>query len=152
MQVVESERARALTLDSQTWEIQFLHSTDNHSKGLKRSYMRVAMIKHSDIKKRTFSSPEDENTEIDDRIIELFFIKFNGEISSQLIVQYMYYTYHSFLKKCANTKISAHTDYKNLRDHGLAVISGIYIYKPCKHMHAKVNTRTQHTHTHMPNR
>ncbi len=71
MQVVESDRARALTLDSQTWEIQFLHSTDNHSKGLKRSYMRVAMIKHSDIKKRMFSSPEDENKEIDDRIIEL---------------------------------------------------------------------------------
>ena len=71
MQVVESDRARALTLDSQTWEIQFLHSTSNHSKGLKRSYMRVATIKHSDIKNRTFNAPEDHHKEIDNRILEL---------------------------------------------------------------------------------
>ncbi len=71
MQVVESDRARALTLDSDTWEIQFLHSTANHSQGLKRSYMRVATIKDSDIRQKNYGSSLDDGKEIDERIIEL---------------------------------------------------------------------------------
>ena len=75
MQVVETDRARALTLDSVTWEIQFLHSTDNHSHGLKRSYMRVATISNSDIKQKKFfpsvDDNEDQESKADERIIEL---------------------------------------------------------------------------------
>lgn len=71
MQVVETEKARALTLDSDTWEIQFLHSTDNHSHGLKRSYMRVATIKNSDIKQKKFFSSEEEEKNVDGRIVEI---------------------------------------------------------------------------------
>ncbi len=75
MQIVETEKARALTLDCQSWEIQFLHSTDNHSHGLKRSYMRVATISNSDIKqKKFFPSDEDETrqeSKPDERITEL---------------------------------------------------------------------------------
>ncbi len=79
MQIVESERARALTLDSQTWEIQFLHSlndasnSNNKPQDAKR-YFRVAMIKDSDIREKSISSlqdQEDDNATIDERIIEL---------------------------------------------------------------------------------
>ena len=79
MQIVESERARALTLDSQTWEIQFLHSlndtsnSNNKPQDAKR-YFRVAMIKDSDIREKSIASlqdQEDDNATIDERIIEL---------------------------------------------------------------------------------
>ena len=76
MQVVESDRARALTLDSDTWEIQFLHSTDNHSHGLKRSYMRVATISNRDIKEKKFFASSTDDAELtesktDERMLEL---------------------------------------------------------------------------------
>lgn len=79
MQIVESDRARALTLDSQTWEIQFLHSlndtTNSNSKAQEaKRYFRVAMIKDSDIREKSIASlqdQEDENAAIDERIIEL---------------------------------------------------------------------------------
>lgn len=83
MQIVETDRARALTLDCQTWEIQFLHSTDNHSHGLKRSYMRVATIKNSDIKqKKFFPTEEDAQQEVkaDERIIELLEFLFEASL------------------------------------------------------------------------
>jgi hypothetical protein len=80
MQIVESDRARAITLDSQTWEIQFLHSlntslnTNNNEQDVKR-YFRVAMIKDSDIRQKTLASLQDQdnnnNEEIDERIVEL---------------------------------------------------------------------------------
>lgn len=80
MQIVESDRARAITLDSQTWEIQFLHSlnnslnTNNNNQDVKR-YFRVAMIKDSDIRQKTLASLQDQdnnnNEEIDERIVEL---------------------------------------------------------------------------------
>jgi len=75
MQIVETDRARALTLDCQTWEIQFLHSTANHSHGLKRSYMRVATINNSAIKEKKFapssSDNDDQEQPVDERILEL---------------------------------------------------------------------------------
>lgn len=76
MQVVESDRARALTLDSQTWEIQYLHShnrsldSNNDNVEAKR-YYRVAMINDSDIREKNIGSSEGGEKNIDDRIIEL---------------------------------------------------------------------------------
>ncbi len=80
MQIVESDRARAITLDSQTWEIQFLHSlntslnSNNNDQDVKR-YFRVAMIKDSDIRQKTLASLQNQdnnnNEEIDERIVEL---------------------------------------------------------------------------------
>tara|TARA_R110002049_G_scaffold225521_1_gene397453 strand:+ start:69538 stop:70410 length:873 start_codon:yes stop_codon:yes gene_type:complete len=78
MQIVESDRARAITLDSQTWEIQFLHSlnhpTDSgdNTQNVKR-YFRVAMIQDSDIREKTLSSLQEQhnNESIDERIVEL---------------------------------------------------------------------------------
>ena len=76
MQIVESSRARALALDSQTWEIQFLHSlidasnTTSDTQQAKR-YFRVAMIKDSDIRRKVLSLPEHTDEQIDERIVEL---------------------------------------------------------------------------------
>ena len=83
MQIVESDRARALTLDSDTWEIQFLHSLNNSldsnddKQDVKR-YFRVAMIKDSDIHQKTLASLQGQNKsndhnneDIDERILEL---------------------------------------------------------------------------------
>lgn len=76
MQVAESERARALTLDSQTWEIQYLHSP-SASSGMPNSgpqakrYYRVAMIKDSDIREKASGAVPYENKELDERIVEL---------------------------------------------------------------------------------
>ncbi len=82
MQIVESDRARALTLDSDTWEIQFLHSRNNSldssddKQDVKR-YFRVAMIKDSDIRQKALTSLQDQNKsnendeDIDERIMEL---------------------------------------------------------------------------------
>ncbi len=76
MQIVESDRARALTLDSQTWEIQFLHELNNSlddNKNVKR-YFRVAMISDQNIREKTLSelqNDDDKSTHIDERIMEL---------------------------------------------------------------------------------
>ncbi|MFK7795342.1 MAG: hypothetical protein AB8B89_08340 [Gammaproteobacteria bacterium] len=83
MQIVESDSARALTLDCDTWEIQFLHSPKNSldsnsdQQNVKR-YFRVAMIKDSDIRQKTLASLQDKSEsndnndeDIDDRIMEL---------------------------------------------------------------------------------
>jgi hypothetical protein len=80
MQIAESDRARALTLDSKTWEIQFLHSQNNSSDSnnneqMVKRYIRVAMIKDSDIRQKTLASlqGQDKNNDegIDERIMEL---------------------------------------------------------------------------------
>lgn len=67
MQVVETDRARALTIDCQIWEIQFLRSVNNSEKS-KRSYVRVATIHYDDILEKNLGSSEDE---VDERVMEL---------------------------------------------------------------------------------
>jgi len=79
MQMVESDRARAVTLDNQSWEIQFLHmrndlpGADNNSQRVKRSYMRVATINDSDLRQMNLLSDENkaDGKEVDERIVEL---------------------------------------------------------------------------------
>ena len=77
--MVESDRARAVTLDNQSWEIQFLHmrndlpGADNNSQRVKRSYMRVATINDSDLRQMNLLSDENkaDGKEVDERIVEL---------------------------------------------------------------------------------
>jgi len=76
MQIVETERARALTLDCQTWEIQFLHSLDHdpgsrhQAPSVKRSYMRVATLNDQDLRQNRSDASSDEE-QIDERMLEL---------------------------------------------------------------------------------
>ncbi|MGD8934466.1 MAG: hypothetical protein PVF35_06785 [Gammaproteobacteria bacterium] len=62
VQIAESEQARAVTMDMDTWEIQFRRHETN--------FIRVAWVKHSDlgeVEERALRDGE----EIDDRILEL---------------------------------------------------------------------------------
>lgn len=77
IQIVESERARALTLDSQTWEIQFLQATGHAAEisdsnpAVKGRYIRVAMVKDSDIRHKTSVPASEESAAVDERMTEL---------------------------------------------------------------------------------
>ncbi|MGH1536642.1 MAG: hypothetical protein ACRBDX_01100 [Gammaproteobacteria bacterium] len=74
-QIAESERARALTIDGQSWEIQFLlegkgtltHS-NNGEQSSKLSYKRAVTISDSDIKHKNIGK---DNQQVDERILEL---------------------------------------------------------------------------------
>ncbi|MFK7816011.1 MAG: hypothetical protein AB8B92_06705 [Gammaproteobacteria bacterium] len=81
-QIAESERARALTIDGQSWEIQFLlerkgglnHADNDQS--TKLSYKRAATISDSDIRQKNIGSSQitkglDQKQTVDERILEL---------------------------------------------------------------------------------
>ena len=90
-QIAESERARALTIDGQSWEIQFLLERKgglNHSSNdalstnqdanqeTKLSYKRAATISDSDIRQKNIGSSQitkglDVKQTVDERILEL---------------------------------------------------------------------------------
>ena len=74
IQIAESERARAVSMDCETWEIHFLHDiirTDNLA-GNKpaRGYRRAAVVDHSQLKTLSQQSAT-ESAAIDERILEL---------------------------------------------------------------------------------
>lgn len=66
IQIAESERARAITMDCETWEIHFLHAVS----GDERKFRRAALVYHSDLQ-RLSQRPAAENSDIDERILEL---------------------------------------------------------------------------------
>ncbi|MEJ2115488.1 MAG: hypothetical protein P8X88_05445 [Gammaproteobacteria bacterium] len=77
-QIAESERARALTVDGQTWEIQFLHlgnnglaRLNNGSRESKLRYRRVVTISDSEIRQKNIGIIQEEGQTVDERILEL---------------------------------------------------------------------------------
>ena len=79
-QIAESERARALTIDGQSWEIQFLLEGKNNdaqdaNQNSKLSYRRAVTINDSDIKQRNIGKSLAKGLEngqtVDERIMEL---------------------------------------------------------------------------------
>ncbi len=70
VQIAQSERARALTADGQTWEIQFLH-LGNDTLGVKHSYRRAVTISNHLIQQKKIRSLLDEKETVDARILEL---------------------------------------------------------------------------------
>lgn len=78
VQIAESERARALTIDGQIWEIQFLHAgngglngPNNNTQGIHHRYRRAASISDSDIRQNKIGSIADKEQVVDERILEL---------------------------------------------------------------------------------
>jgi len=67
-QIAESERARAITVDGQTWEIQFLR-TGNGSQSRNNIFRRAVTISDSEIRKGNIGLEEEKT--VDERIIEL---------------------------------------------------------------------------------
>ena len=77
VQIAESERARALTVDGQIWEIQFLHEgtgglTDsgNGAHGIRHQYRRAVTVSDNDIREKKIESLL-EGQSTDERILEL---------------------------------------------------------------------------------
>ena len=74
-----SRRGRgALSVDGQTWEIQFLHvgngglaQANNAAQGIKHSYRRVASVSYEDIRANKIGAGADEGQNVDERILEL---------------------------------------------------------------------------------
>ena len=82
IQIAESERARAVSMDCETWEIHFLHDiirSDNLAGNRPtRGYRRAAVVDHSQLKTLSQQSAT-ESGAIDERILEL--IHFLAEAS-----------------------------------------------------------------------
>ena len=82
MQIAESEHARAVSMDCETWEIHFLHDIIRNDKlaGNRptRGYRRAAVVDHSQLKTLSQQSAT-ESAGIDERILEL--IHFLAEAS-----------------------------------------------------------------------
>jgi len=74
VQIAETERARARTLDGKVWEIQFIYRfVDNIGPGEpvnRRKHVRVANIPHSDIA-RISEQRDSKGWVVDERILEL---------------------------------------------------------------------------------
>lgn len=74
VQIAETERARALTLDGKVWGIQFIHRfVDNSGPGEpvnRRKHVRVATIPHSDMA-RISEQRDLKGRVVDERILEL---------------------------------------------------------------------------------
>ncbi len=95
VQIAESERARALTMDGNYWEIQFLRglkSGEKKQSGLDvpHSYVRVAKIKHSEIEKIALPAFL-HDSEIDERIVELANFIAGVELPFPAMDQYEYW-------------------------------------------------------------
>jgi hypothetical protein len=74
MQIVESENARAMTLDANKWEIHFLQNAGfkeaKTGKFTRRRFVRVMTIEHHDLQ-QIINSGADDKESVDERIYEL---------------------------------------------------------------------------------
>lgn len=75
VQIAESERGRAVTVDGEMWEFHFLHARSNghqwgNAKKAERHFRRIAYIHQSDLGKIAEQATQDGQP-VDDRILEL---------------------------------------------------------------------------------
>jgi hypothetical protein len=74
VQIAESDRARALTMDGSTWEIHFLHARSGDGgagpRSAQRSFRRAAYIRHGELSQISERGTHD-GRDVDDRILEL---------------------------------------------------------------------------------
>lgn len=68
VQIAESDRARALTMDGENWEIHFAYATNNETG--QHSYRRATYVDHQKLIRIPNLSPQELNG-VDERIIEL---------------------------------------------------------------------------------
>ena len=69
-QIAETDRARAVSVDGETWEIHFFHTFTDADQVNSRKYVRVAHVFHSNLKNINDESITD-HSQVDDRILEL---------------------------------------------------------------------------------
>ncbi len=78
VQIAESARASALTVDGQTWEIQFIHlgnggpiHTNSGTQSTSLRYRRAVSISDSEIRQKKVGSMLETGQTVDERILEL---------------------------------------------------------------------------------
>ena len=78
VQIAESERARAVTADGQTWEIQFLRAgsgglthENNNAQSINHSFRHAVTISFSDIRQKNIGLSTSNEKTVDERILEL---------------------------------------------------------------------------------
>ncbi|MGB0713894.1 MAG: hypothetical protein ACPGUC_10080, partial [Gammaproteobacteria bacterium] len=73
-QIAETERARAVSMDGETWEIHFIFEghggTSPSAQGDNRRFRRIAYIRHAELAEYN-ADPERNGVKPDDRILEL---------------------------------------------------------------------------------
>lgn len=74
VQIAETDNARALTLDGEVWELQFIHKyveqggSGEHTP--RRRHVRVATLRHGDLE-NLVAKPNEQGRAVDARIVEL---------------------------------------------------------------------------------
>ncbi|MCB1773299.1 MAG: hypothetical protein KDI88_06750 [Gammaproteobacteria bacterium] len=94
VQIAESERARALTMDGNLWEIHFRHAgNDRGGSGppsQQHSFRRVAYVRHSEMSRISEQGTHD-GREIDERILELTSFLTDAELPFPTADEYEYW-------------------------------------------------------------
>ena len=94
VQIAESERARALTMDGNVWEIHFRHTgNDRGNSGppsQQHSFRRVAYVRHSELSRISEQGTHD-GRKIDERILELTTFLTDAELPFPTADEYEYW-------------------------------------------------------------
>jgi len=94
VQIAESETARALSMDGDHWEFQFIFSPGrgaSASGGQRRGrFVRAASIQHSDLQ-QLVADPKPDQAEVDKRIIELARFVLNASLPFPAADRYEYW-------------------------------------------------------------
>ena len=94
VQIAESDRARAVTLDGNAWEIHFMHAAPGGQvPGYlrhKRTYSRVANIRHSALREISTARKHDGQP-LDERLLELAAFLADAELPFPATDQYEYW-------------------------------------------------------------
>ena len=94
VQIAETERARAVTLDGNAWEIHFLHAPPGEQASgylrHKRTYSRVANIRHSALRQIATERKHDGKP-LDERLLELAAFLADAELPFPATDQYEYW-------------------------------------------------------------
>lgn len=94
VQIAQSENARALSMDGDIWEFQFIYANGrggNAGSGRQQGrFIRAAHIRHCDLKK-VVENPSAEDGEVDERILELASFLLEAPLPFQATDRYEYW-------------------------------------------------------------
>jgi hypothetical protein len=91
VQIAQSENARALSMDGDMWEFQFIYANGRSGNGEQQGrFIRAAHIRRRDLG-RVIASPSTEEGEVDERIIELARFLLEAPLPFQAADRYEYW-------------------------------------------------------------
>ena len=93
VQIAQSENARALSMDGDMWEFQFIYAngrSGNGAAGQQGRFIRAAHIRHRDLQ-RVIENPSTEEGEVDERILELAQFLLEASLPFQAADRYEYW-------------------------------------------------------------